>query len=61
MAKCLDGAGTLHIPTFATARAPPNPGDWLGHASDDDLGDAIDDPSVDPESDPPAGSDDLGD
>jgi len=49
------------IPTFATARAPPNLDDWLGHASDVDLGDVIDDPSVDPESDPPAGSDDLGD
>ena len=41
------------IPTFATARAPPNLDDWLGHASDDDLGDVIDDTAPDDFADPP--------
>ena len=50
------------LPTFAPARAPPNLDDGLGHPSDDDLGDVIDDPSVVPEDDPNAGAnDDIGD
>ncbi len=44
------------IPTFATARAPPMD-DWLGH-SDPDMGDLIDNPRVDPASEPPAWSND---
>ena len=49
------------IPTFAPARAPPNLDDWRGHP-DHDMGDLIDNPNVDPASDPPRWSnDDLGD